>query len=127
MVQLALGAIGAGHHSYATHPDCDDFVVLTWGRDQKPDAAEWRSDMTSRRTPPIASILKAVEVPPVGGDTLWASMFAVHDALDPGLRGDLEQLEAVHNMGAFRTRAYRQGGNEVLCEALAQTGAAVHL
>jgi hypothetical protein len=33
-------------------------------------------------------------------------MFAVHDVLDPGLRRELEQLEAVHDMGAFRAGAY---------------------
>src|SRR5919107_692581 len=114
MVQLgsALGTLGARHHSYATHPDSEDVVVLTWGGDQKPDAAEWHSDMTYRREPPFATILKAVEIPPVGGDTLWASMSAVHDALDPGLRRDLADLEAVHDMGAFRTGAYREAGEE---------------
>src|SRR3712207_6577106 len=113
MVQLgrALGTLGIRHHSYTTHPDADDVVVLTWGGDRKPDAAEWHADMTYRRQPPFATILKAVQVPPVGGDTLWAGMSAVHDALDPGLRRDLEQLEAVHDMGAFRTGAYRQGGD----------------
>lgn len=128
MVQLgqALGALGVRHHSYTTHPDFEDVVVLTWGGDRTPDAAEWHSDMTYRHQPPFASILKAVEVPPVGGDTLWASMFAVHDALDPGLRRDLEQLEAVHDMGAFRTDAYRQGGDDGLSEALIRAGTAVH-
>jgi taurine dioxygenase len=128
MVQLgtALGTLGIRHHSYATHPDSEDVVVLTWEGDQKPDAAEWHSDMTYRRDPPFASILKAVEVPPVGGDTLWASMFAVHDALDPGLRNDLAQLEAVHDMGAFRTGAYREGGDEGITAALVEAGTAVH-
>jgi taurine dioxygenase len=128
MVQLgeALGTLGTRHHSYPTHPDHDDVVILTWGGDRKPDAAEWHSDMTYRRQPPFASILKAVEVPPVGGDTLWASMFAVHDALPPGLRRDLEQLEAVHDMGAFRTEAYRQGGDTRVSEALTQAGVSVH-
>ncbi|WP_369201740.1 TauD/TfdA dioxygenase family protein [Streptomyces sp. PU-14G] len=128
LVQLgdALGTLGARHHSYATHPDHEDVVVLTWGGEDKPDAAEWHSDMTYRRQPPFASILQAVEVPPVGGDTLWAGMFAVHDALDPGLRRDLEQLEAVHDMGAFRTGAYRQGGDEGISEALTRAGTAVH-
>jgi taurine dioxygenase len=128
MVQLgnALGTLGIRHHSYTTHPDSQDVVVLTWEGDQKPDAAEWHSDMTYRRDPPFASILKAVEIPPVGGDTLWASMFAVHDALDPGLRRDLAQLEAVHDMGAFRTGAYREGGDEGISAALAAAGTAVH-
>jgi taurine dioxygenase len=128
MVQLgrALGTLGVRHHSYATHPEFEDVVVLTWGGDQKPDAAEWHSDMTYRSRPPFASILKAVEVPPVGGDTLWASMFAVHDALAPGLRRDLEQLEAVHDMGAFRTDAYLHGGDQGIAEAFARAGTAVH-
>jgi taurine dioxygenase len=128
MVELgdALGTLGVRHHSYTTHPEFDDVVVLTWEGDQKPDAAEWHADMTYRRRPPFASILKAVEVPPVGGDTLWASMFAVHDALDPGMRHDLTQLEAVHDMGAFRTGAYRDGGDEGISTALAEAGTAVH-
>ena len=128
MVRLgnALGDLGVRHHSYTTHPDSEDVVVLTWEGDQKPDAAEWHSDMTYRSQPPFASILKAVEVPPVGGDTLWASMFAVHDALDAGLRRDLEPLEAVHDMGAFRTGAYREGGDGGISAALTKAGVAVH-
>ncbi|MDX6325462.1 MAG: taurine dioxygenase [Nocardioidaceae bacterium] len=128
MVQLGrgLGTLGVRHHSYATHPDFEDVVVLTWEGDQKPDAAEWHADMTYRSRPPFASILKAVEVPVVGGDTLWASMFAVHDALPPGLRSDLEHLEAVHDMGAFRTDAYLRGGDDGIAEAFARAGTAVH-
>lgn len=128
MVQLgrALGTLGARHHSYTTHPDSDDVVVLSWGGDQKPDAAEWHADMTYRSQPPFASILRAVEIPPVGGDTLWASMFAVHDALDPGMRRDLEQLEAVHDMGAFRTGAYLEGGDAGIMEAMQRAGVATH-
>jgi taurine dioxygenase len=128
MVQLgeALGTLGVRHHSYRTHPESDDVVVLTWEGDQKPDAAEWHADMTYRSQPPFGTILKAVEVPPVGGDTLWASAFAVHDALDAGMRRDLEQLEAVHDMGAFRTGAYLDGGAEGLGAALTAAGTAVH-
>jgi taurine dioxygenase len=101
-------------------------VVLTWGGNRKPDAAEWHADMTYRRDPPFATILKAVEIPLVGGDTLWASTFAVHDALDPGLRRDLTELEAVHDMGAFRTGAYLEGGDEGITAAMTAAGTAVH-
>jgi taurine dioxygenase len=128
MVQLgrALGSLGPAHHSYTTHPDSDDVVVLSWGGDQKPDAAEWHADMTYTSQPPFASILKAIEVPSVGGDTLWASMFSVHDALDAGLRRDLEQLEAVHDMGAFRTGAYLEGGDRAIMDAMHRAGVATH-
>jgi taurine dioxygenase len=128
MVQLgrALGTLGMAHHTYTTHPDADDVVVLSWGGDDKPDAAEWHADMTYKAQPPFASILKAVELPPVGGDTLWASMFSVHDALDAGLRRDLEQLEAVHDMGAFRTGAYLEGGDDAIMDAMQRAGVATH-
>lgn len=128
MVELgrSLGTLGMRHHSYTTHPDSEDVVVLTWQGDQKPDAAEWHADMTYRPSPPFASILKAVEVPPLGGDTLWASMFAVHRSLNPGLRRDLEQLDAVHDMGAFRTGAYHEGGDEGISAAMCRAGSAVH-
>ncbi len=121
-----FGALGARHHRYTTHAECDDVVVLEWGGERKPDAAEWHADMTYRSTPPFASVLQAIVVPPTGGDTLWASMFAVHDALDAGLRRDLESLDAVHDMGAFRTPAYEEGGNEGMAEAFAQAGTAAH-
>ena len=122
----SLGELGARHHSYVVHPESDDVVVLEWGGDKKPDAAEWHSDMTYREQSPFASILKAIQLPPVGGDTLWASMYAVHDALPEGLRSELAELEAVHDMGAFRTDAYRDGGHDGLADAFAAAGQAVH-
>lgn len=122
----ALGTLGARHHSYVTHPESDDVVILEWKDDDLPDAAEWHSDMTYRDTPPFASILKAVVVPPAGGDTLWASMFSVYDSLPSGMKDDLAELEAVHDMGAFRTPAYRTGGNDGILEAYENARTAVH-
>jgi taurine dioxygenase len=121
-----LGSLGARHHSYTLHPDCDEVVVLDWHGDMKPDAAEWHADMTYRSSGPFASILQAIIVPPTGGDTLWANLYAVHDRLDAGLRSDLEQLEAVHDMGAFRTPAYRSGGDRGIDDAMVAAGSAVH-
>ncbi len=121
-----LGPLGARHHSYRTHPECDDVVVLDWSGDMAPDAAEWHADMTYKSIAPFASILQAMVVPPTGGDTLWANMYAVHDRLEPGLRKDLEQLEAVHDMGAFRTPAFRSGGDAGIDEAIVAAGSAVH-
>ncbi len=98
----SLGSLGARHHSYVNHPDTEDVVVLTWQGDDKPDAAEWHSDMTYRGQPPFASILQGIEIPPVGGDTLWASMHSVYESMSAGLKSELAELEAVHDMGAFR-------------------------
>lgn len=121
-----LGTLGARHHSYVTHPDSDDVVVLEWKDDDLPDAAEWHADMTYRDEPPFATIVKAVVIPPSGGDTLWASMYSVYDSLPDGMKADLAKLEAVHDMGAFRTPAYREGGNDGILEAYANAKTAVH-
>lgn len=121
----SMGALGARHHSYVRHPDNDDVVVLAWEPGSRPDAAEWHSDMTFTQEPPFASILQAMVVPEVGGDTLWASMYSVHDRLDPGLRSDLEQLGAVHDPGAFRNGPYAERGNVGINELMGTVGSAV--
>lgn len=56
----------------------------------------WHSDMSFLERPSIGSILYAVETPPYGGDTLFASQVAAYAALSPGLRATLETLRAVH-------------------------------
>jgi len=114
------------HHSYVTHDDHPDVVILEWGGDKKPDAAEWHSDMTYRAESPFATVVQAEVLPPSGGDTLWANMGAVLDSIDPGLRRDLEQIEAVHDMGAFRTPAYREDGIPGIERAMIGAGTAVH-
>jgi taurine dioxygenase len=120
-----LGGLGARHHAYNTHSETDDLVVLDWLPGDRPDAAEWHSDMTFSANPPFATILQAILLPPVGGDTLWASMYSVYDRLDPGFRSDLEQLSAVHDPGAFRNGAYAKGGNAGINEMLGTVGSAV--
>jgi taurine dioxygenase len=120
-----LGELGARHHAYDTHPETNDLVVLDWQPGDRSDAAEWHSDMTFKANPPFATILQAMVLPPVGGDTLWASMYSVYDRLDPGLRSDLEQMSAVHDPGAFRNGAYERGGNVGIDEMLGTVGSAV--
>lgn len=121
----SMGDLGARHHSYHVHPDDPDVVVLDWLPGSRPDAAEWHSDMTFTAEPPFASILQAIVVPPCGGDTLWANMYAVHDRLDPGLRRDLETMHAVHDPGAFRNGPYAERGNAGINELLGTVGSAV--
>lgn len=120
-----LGELAPRHHSYDTMPGHDDVAVLDWQPGDRPDASEWHSDMTFRDKPPFASILKAIVVPPVGGDTLWASMYSVHDSLDPGFRNDLEGMQICHDPGQFRNGAYVSGGNQGITDMMVSAGSAV--
>ena len=56
----------------------------------------WHSDATWLAKPPTATGLRLVKVPPVGGDTCWASATAAFDGLIEPLQAMLEKLNAVH-------------------------------
>ena len=57
----------------------------------------WHTDHSYDPVPAMGSILVARELPPVGGDTLFASMGAAYDALSDGLKATLGGLRAVHS------------------------------
>jgi len=57
----------------------------------------WHSDTAYLAEPPMASMLIAREVPPHGGDTLFASLYAAYDALSDGMKQMLAPLRAVNS------------------------------
>lgn len=59
-----------------TQPGQTDVDVATLAKDASVGAVEnlWHNDVTWHEFPSFASVLRAVEIPPVGGDTLWADM-----------------------------------------------------
>jgi taurine dioxygenase len=57
----------------------------------------WHSDVTWRREPSLGSLLQAIEVPELGGDTLWADMGAAYDGLDDDVKARIDGLVAVHD------------------------------
>lgn len=56
----------------------------------------WHSDTAYLERPPMASMLYALEIPPFGGDTMWANMYMAFEALSPGLQRTLESLVGVN-------------------------------
>jgi taurine dioxygenase len=58
--------------------------------------AIWHSDTAYLEKPPMASMLLAREVPPVGGDTLFANMYLAYEALSEGLKRSLSNLRAIN-------------------------------
>lgn len=57
----------------------------------------WHTDVTFVRRPPAISVLRAVVLPPNGGDTNWADSQLAYESLLPGLRKLVDPLTAVHD------------------------------
>lgn len=60
--------------------------------------AVWHADTTSLARPPKATILRAIQPTPYGGDTCWSSMYAAWDSLTEPMRKMLDGLTAVHSI-----------------------------
>ncbi|MDA1074082.1 MAG: TauD/TfdA family dioxygenase [Proteobacteria bacterium] len=88
----------------------------------------WHTDHSYDQIPALGSMLYARQVPPRGGDTLFASMSAVFDGLSDGLKATLEGLNAVHSSRhVFGAAANRPGDlNSRLGNAEAATQDAIH-
>ena len=76
-------------------PDVTELVTYD-GR--APDI--WHFDTSYAEIPPMASLLSMVKSPPVGGDTLFISTYAVYDSLSTTMRDFVERLTVVYESGA---------------------------
>lgn len=86
----------------------------------------WHTDATFLAEPPFASILRCAIAPEFGGDTMWASMYAAHDALSDKMQRMLSDLVAIHDTGrAFTVAAYRK--EEISGESALKMVSAEHL
>ena len=65
--------------------------------DKKIVGEDWHTDTTMVAEPPLGAILYAIEVPPYGGDTLFANQYLAYETLSDGLKRTLEGLRAVHS------------------------------
>lgn len=69
--------------------EADEARIATFGGD-------WHSDFSFLERPPGGSLLQAVELPPVGGDTLWADQVTAWETLPEALRRQIEGRRAIH-------------------------------
>lgn len=92
-------------HEYFPHPPgAPQIQIVHSDGTRAPDTDYWHTDVTFRAQPSLVQVLRAVELPPAGGDTLWASTGAAFDALGPALQDFLSGLRAVHDLPFFFRR-----------------------
>jgi taurine dioxygenase len=59
--------------------------------------AGWHADMSFSDSPPLGAVLYAIEVPPVGGDTMFCNMHLAYETLSDGMKAYVEAAKGVHD------------------------------
>ena len=75
--------------------------------------AHWHTDMSYNDLPPMASVLYGIEVPPEGGNTSFANMYAAYDTLDPATKQRIAGLICIHDASRNSVGELRRGFVEV--------------
>lgn len=88
-------------HPFFRHvqPGQEDADVVTLAKDAANVGTEneWHADLTWHAEPSFGAVLRAVDVPPLGGDTLWADAAAAYDGLAEDVRAHVDRLVAEHD------------------------------
>jgi taurine dioxygenase len=111
------------HPASSNHPEGHPEVMVIHADERSRWVAgeHWHSDVSCEEAPPMGSILYLQEVPPVGGDTLFASMYAAYETLSEPIRRLLEPLAAVHDGGHYyegrygRSEDYPRAEHPIVC------------
>jgi taurine dioxygenase len=77
-----------------------EVLLIENGPNNKSYINFWHSDVTWRLEPSLGSLLRAIEVPSLGGDTMFANMEAAYDGLQDELKERIDGLVATHDFMA---------------------------
>lgn len=89
----------------AEHPEL--LEIIKEPEDKVNFGGGWHTDMSFLEKPALGSLLYAIEVPEIGGDTLFASQIAAYEALSDGMKAMLAPLKAIHSA----SREYSAAGH----------------
>ena len=90
------------HPMAPSHPDAPGLVQIYKNPDSPVDRYEnsWHTDGTWRDTPALGCVLRCIECPPVGGDTIWANMVLAYEKLPDSVKQQIDDLWASHSFNA---------------------------
>jgi taurine dioxygenase len=88
------------HPVAGSDPDHPGLVRIYKSPDGPNDRYEnsWHTDATWREKPPMGCVLRCVECPPVGGDTMWANMALAYENLPAAIKAQIAGLRARHSI-----------------------------
>jgi len=88
------------HPVAGSDPDNPGLVRIYKSPDAPADRYEnaWHCDATWREKPPFGCVLRCVECPPVGGDTMWANMVLAYEKLPNDVKAKIANLRARHSI-----------------------------
>lgn len=91
-------------HPFAANLDeVREVIVFENDRDNPPSGTDcWHTDETFREEPPMATILRNIEAPTTGGDTVFCSMTAAYRGLSERMKQYIHGLEALHDFKPWR-------------------------
>ncbi len=90
------------HPIAGSHPDHSGLVQIYKNPRTPIDRYEnaWHTDATWREAPPMGCVLRCIECPPVGGDTMWTNMVLAYAHLPDDIKGKIANLRARHSIEA---------------------------
>ena len=90
------------HPVNGSDPDHPGLVRIYKSPDAPNDRYEnaWHTDATWREKPPMGCVLRCIECPPVGGDTMWANMALAYENLPAHVKAQIAPLRARHSIEA---------------------------
>ncbi len=91
-----------GHPVAGSDPENPGLVRIYKSPESPNDRYEnaWHTDATWREAPPMGCVLRCVECPPVGGDTMWANMVLAYEKLPQYIKDQIDGLRARHSIEA---------------------------
>ena len=103
---LAFGRSFGDLHIHPAAPSApglpEMMIIHTDEKSPRANGEGWHSDVSCDPEPPMGSILYIKTCPPMGGDTLFASMYAAYEALSDRMKAYLEGLTAIHDGEGYR-------------------------
>ena len=90
------------HPVAGSDPEHPGLVRIYKSPDSPNDRYEnsWHCDATWREKPPFGCVLRCVECPPVGGDTIWVNMALAYERLPQTVKNQIATLRARHSIEA---------------------------